>query len=63
LILGVGILTVLYVLANVAYHGVLTMDEVKAAGTKVAPTMVGKLLAPWGANAAHLGVASRAIAP
>lgn len=58
LILGVGILTVLYVLANVAYHGVLTMDEVKAAGTKVAPTMVGKLLTPWGANAAHLGVAS-----
>lgn len=44
LFIGIGILIVLYVSANVAYHGVLSMDEMRAAGDHAAEQMLGKLL-------------------
>lgn len=46
---GVGILIVLYVSANVAYHGVLSMQEMADAGQHAAETMVSNLLGPLGA--------------
>ncbi len=55
---GVGILMFLYVLANFAYHGVLTMQEVRASGTTAAPAMIQKLLDPFGDRTAQLGVAA-----
>lgn len=45
---GIGILTVLYVGANLAFHGVLSMEEMKEAGQTVSQTMMGKLLEPYG---------------
>ncbi len=47
---GIGILIVLYVLANVAYHGVLSMDEMVAEKnpTGVGALMVGRLIGPIG---------------
>jgi APA family basic amino acid/polyamine antiporter len=57
LFLGIGILIVLYVGANFAYHGVLSMDELAAGGTSAAQNMVRKSLAPAGESAAGLGVA------
>jgi APA family basic amino acid/polyamine antiporter len=45
---GIGILTVLYVGANLAFHGVLSMEEMKDAGETVSQTMMGKLLEPYG---------------
>ena len=48
---GVGVLIVLYVSANIAYHGVLSMDEMAAAGPHAAETMVAALLGPFGAAA------------
>ena len=48
---GVGVLIVLYVSANVAYHGVLSMEEMAAAGPHAAETMVAALLGPFGAAA------------
>jgi amino acid transporter len=53
---GVAILIVLYVLANVAYHGVLTMDQIKGAGRYVPQLMIRQLLEPFGSRAATLGV-------
>jgi APA family basic amino acid/polyamine antiporter len=44
LIVGVGILTLLYVGANVAYHGVLSMSEMKASGNHAAEEMLRRLL-------------------
>lgn len=41
---GVGILVLLYVGANVAYHGVLSMPEMKAAGNHAAEEMLRRLL-------------------
>lgn len=40
---GIGLLIVLYVAANIAYHGVLTMEELAAAGTQGAQRMIEKL--------------------
>jgi APA family basic amino acid/polyamine antiporter len=40
---GIGLLVLLYVSVNFAYHGVLTMEEVKAAGENVPQAMVRKL--------------------
>lgn len=54
---GLGILIVLYVGANLAYHGVLSMSEMKAAGENAAQDMVRKLLLPSGSGVAQLGVA------
>ncbi len=45
---GVGILIVLYISANLAYHGVLTMGEMQAAGDHVAEEMLRKLVGPIG---------------
>ena len=48
---GVGVLIVLYVSANSADHGVLSMEEMAAAGPHAAETMVAALLGPFGAAA------------
>lgn len=45
---GIGILTVLYTAANLAYHGVLPMEEMKAAGDHAAEQMLGRLFGPIG---------------
>ncbi len=45
---GIGILTLLYVGANLAFHGVLSMEEMQAAGETVSQTMMTRLLAPYG---------------
>ncbi|HUG93786.1 MAG TPA: amino acid permease [Planctomycetaceae bacterium] len=57
LFLGIGILIVLYVGANFAYHGVLSMDEMAAGGTHAAQNMVRKSLAAVSEPAAGVGVA------
>ena len=54
---GIGILIVLYVSANLAYHGVLTMDEMAAAEKLGAHRMVEKLFSSGGESVANLGVA------
>jgi len=48
LIAGVGILILLYVGANVAYHGVLSMSEMKASGNHAAEETLRRLLGPLG---------------
>jgi len=48
LFLGVGLLMVLYVGANVTYHGVLTMEEMRAAGDHAAERMLERLAGPRG---------------
>lgn len=45
---GIGILIVLYVSANFAYHGVLTMAELRDAGDDGAARMLEKLFGPVG---------------
>ena len=45
---GVGILIVLYVGANVAYHGVLSMAQMQAAGNHAAEEMLRQLLGRFG---------------
>ena len=51
LFLGVIILIALYVTANIAYHGVLSMQEMKAAGDHAAERMIEKIAGPMGRNA------------
>lgn len=53
---GIGILILSYVAVNIAYHGVLTMGEMAAAGEKAPQAMVGKLLEPRGSLLAQTGV-------
>lgn len=48
LLAGVGILTVLYVSANVAYHSVLPMDRMAKSGDHAAEEFVRTLLGPFG---------------
>lgn len=48
---GIGILMLLYVSANVAYHGVLTMSEMKAAGDHAAEHTLQRLLGQPGLTA------------
>ncbi len=48
LIAGIGILIVLYVGANLAYHGVMSHDEIAAAGEHTAEVMLSRLLGPIG---------------
>ena len=48
LFLGIGILIVLYLSANFAYHGVLSMEEMAAAGDHAAELMLRKLVGPLG---------------
>ena len=45
---GIGILIVLYVSANVTYHGVLSMSELSAAGDHGAERMLSKLAGRYG---------------
>jgi APA family basic amino acid/polyamine antiporter len=45
---GIGILITLYVAANFAYHGVLSMSEMKAAGDHAAEQMLKKLFGQTG---------------
>jgi APA family basic amino acid/polyamine antiporter len=51
LVLGIGLLIGLYVSANVAYHGVLSMEQMKTAGDHAAEVMLTKLLGPLGGAA------------
>ena len=51
LIGGVGILIALYVGANLAYHGVLSMSELKDAGMRTAPVMLDKQFSVFGPKA------------
>jgi APA family basic amino acid/polyamine antiporter len=48
LIGGIGIVMVLYVSANVAYHGMLSMTELQGAGQRGAELMLMKLIGPIG---------------
>jgi APA family basic amino acid/polyamine antiporter len=48
LFVGIGILIVLYLSANFAYHGVLSMEEMAAAGDHAAEQMLLKLVGPLG---------------
>ena len=48
LFVGIGILIVLYLSANFAYHGVLSMEEMAAAGNHAAEQMLLKLVGPAG---------------
>ena len=48
LFLGIGILISLYIAANFAYHGVLSMSEMKAAGDHAAEEMLKKLFGQAG---------------
>jgi len=48
---GIALVMSLYLLANVAYHGVLSMEEVRAAGDHTAEKMIEVLLGPAGAAA------------
>ncbi len=47
---GIGILIVLYLAANFAYYGALSMTELAASGEHAAETMASKLLGPLGAT-------------
>ena len=49
LFVGIGLLIVLYLSANFAYHGVLSMSEMKAAGNHAAEEMMRKLFGQAGA--------------
>ena len=51
LIGGLGIVMALYVGANIAYHGVLSMTELQSAGTNGAEMMLRKLLGSVGQSA------------
>lgn len=48
LFVGIGILIILYLSANFAYHGVLSMEEMAAAGDHAAELMLMKLVGPLG---------------
>jgi basic amino acid/polyamine antiporter, APA family len=54
---GIGILIALYVAANLAYHGVMSMTEMAQADKQVAQEMIRKLLLPFGQWPAQAGVA------
>ena len=45
---GIGILIVLYIAANFAYHGVLSMEDMKQAGDHAAEKMLQRLLGQGG---------------
>ncbi|MCO6458999.1 MAG: amino acid permease [Pirellulaceae bacterium] len=54
LFLGIGILILLYVAANFAYHGVLTMSQMQEAGNHAAEKMLRQLCGPAGQSAMSL---------
>lgn len=45
---GVGLLALLYISANLAYHGVLSMEQMATSGEHAAERMVSELLGPVG---------------
>lgn len=51
LIGGIGVVMALYVAANLAYHGMLSMEELQAAKQRGAETMLMKLVGPGGQTA------------
>lgn len=51
---GVGILIAVYVGANLAYHGVLSMSELKEAGMSTAPIMLNKQFSVFGPRAGEI---------
>lgn len=51
LLLGIGLLVALYVGANIAYHGVLSMEDIAQSGEHPAETYLGHLLGPGGSGA------------
>lgn len=51
LFFGIGILIALYLAANFAYHGVLSMSEMQAAGDHAAEEMLKRLFGPRGLTA------------
>ena len=55
---GIGLLIVLYVGANLAYHGVLSMQEMADAGEGAAQKTVQAVLSNWGDKVAQWGVAA-----
>jgi APA family basic amino acid/polyamine antiporter len=55
---GIAILIVLYVGANLAYHGVLTMGEIGRSGENTAQQMVAKLFSSGSRGLAGAGVAA-----
>jgi len=52
--LGIGIIIALYVGVNLAYHGVLSMQEVAAAGTETPQKAMARFLAPGGPGLIYL---------
>ncbi|MEX0703365.1 MAG: amino acid permease [Planctomycetales bacterium] len=55
---GLGLLIVLYVGANCAYHGVLTMEEISRADTNAAQEMVRKLTSDTSGGLTRFAVAA-----
>jgi APA family basic amino acid/polyamine antiporter len=53
---GIGLLVLLYVSANFAYHAVLPMDALKASGDHAAEAMVKRLFGPTGGTVMSVGV-------
>ena len=53
---GIGILILLYVSVNVAYHSVLTMEEAAQAGDELPQVMFHKMLYRYGEHVADFGV-------
>lgn len=58
LIWGTGIIIVLYVSANLAYHGALTMTQIATGDDNTAILMIRTVLGPYGSGWTRLGVAS-----
>ncbi len=56
LFIGIGILIVLYVSANLAYHAVLTLPQIRAAGDHAGEAMVKALLGPSGSKIMSVGI-------
>ncbi|MEX2285486.1 MAG: amino acid permease [Planctomycetaceae bacterium] len=56
LLAGIGLLIVLYVSANVAYHAVLPMDAMKQSGDHAAEAMVSVLAGPIGGTVMSVGI-------
>ncbi|MFO1021514.1 MAG: amino acid permease [Planctomycetales bacterium] len=54
-ILGVGIVIALYVAANLAYHGVLTMAEIRDAKNSTPQFAIARMFRTFGSEAAHVG--------
>jgi len=56
LFMGLALVVLVYVAVNLAFHGVLSMEEVAASGQGVAQKMTGELIGPMGAGVISLVV-------